>query len=800
MSGLAVYRQKRDFAASPEPAGKLTHRPRLALRFVVQRHDARQLHFDFRLELEGALKSWAVPKGPSMNPGVKRLAVHVEDHPLEYAAFAGEIPAGHYGAGTVAIWDEGTWQPAGTLAQARRDYAAGHLKFELHGKKLHGHWVLIRTHLPAARGKENWLLIKERDPQPPVRTPRQPRRKTPPLAEGVPVPALPAHLQPELASLATAPPPGEWSYEVKFDGYRVLARVEGKKIQLFTRNGHDWTAKFPQQVKALAQLGTQNAWLDGEAVVLDKDGVPNFQLLQNAFEAGTHNDIVLFLFDAPFLDGRDLRHVALRDRRAWLQAVVKASPLPPDGPVRFSQTLDGSPDSLLASARTLGLEGLIAKRAESPYLCRRTTDWQKLKCRQRQEFVVGGYTEPAGSRGHFGALLLGVYEGTQLRYAGKVGTGFDASALGRIQKTLALHERSNSPFAPPQPARMPAKIHWLEPKLVAECHFADWTAGGQVRQAAFIALRTDKPAHAVRREQPLQEEQPMHVQVTHPERVIDRASQLRKGDLVAYYSDIADRLLPHLRDRPVALVRAPDGVNGATFFQKHAEKRQIPGSTRHAGLDPGHPPLLSLDTQDALLGAAQMNALEFHTWNALVDRIEAPDRFVLDLDPGENLPWRHMQDGAQLVHALLTELGLQAFCKTSGSKGLHIVVPLRRSADWQTVFDFSKAIATHLAQTLPAQFSAKMGPQNRKGKLFVDYLRNRRGATCVAAYSARAKAGLGVSTPIAWEELADVAAGDQWTVQTVRERLQHQRRDPWHAWATCQQQITQAMRQKLEAE
>jgi bifunctional non-homologous end joining protein LigD len=877
---LETYEAKRRFDATPEPRGRAARRsarPRDGEgAFVIQRHDARRLHYDFRLELDGTLKSWAIPKGPSLDPAVKRLAVHVEDHPIEYGGFEGRIPEGHYGAGTVAIWDHGVWHPEGGLRGAREGYAHGKLNFTLEGERLHGAWTLVRS--PMHDGKqESWLLIKRRDdeavaedefhvvddepPAPETRaratngaakrtatkqaparkasteattrvakaaTPcKSARRKADAKMEGAVRAPLPETLAPELATPADAPPRGDaWLYELKFDGYRVLARIDrhagGKQdVRIFTRTGNDWTAKFPRQVEALRTLDVDTAWFDGEAVVLDEAGVPDFQALQNAFDAGRADAITFWLFDLPWLDGMDLRGAMLEARRAKLSALLANKP---DDALRFSEAFEGEPQALLEAACEANLEGLVAKRRDSRYTSTRSAAWLKLRCSRRQEFVIGGYTDPKGSREGFGALLIGVYDDEgALQYAGKVGTGFDAARLDSIAAALRARERKRSPFAA-VPAAERRAAHWVSPELVAEVRFKTWTSAGVVRQASFVGLREDKPAKAIVREaqsppvraatktsarkdvkqdaKPARskagEDEVAGVRITHPERVIDAKSGLRKIDLVQYFQSIASWLLPHVKGRPVALARAPKGVGGELFFQKHASALQIPNATQHAGLDPGHAPLLTLDSIQALVGAAQMDTIELHTWNALAANIEKPDRIVFDLDPGPSLPWARMLEAAQLTRELLEALGLRAWCKTSGGKGLHVVVPLTRHAGWDELKDFARTVADHMAATLPERFSAKMGAQNRKGRIFVDYLRNGRGASTIAAFAPRARPGLGVSVPVDWDELSTVTSGDQWTVSNVFERLETLRADPWRDYGKARQRITASMRRQLE--
>jgi bifunctional non-homologous end joining protein LigD len=618
---------------------------------------------------------------------------------------------------------------------------------------------------------------------------------------------LPAAFQPQLATLAAAPPssPDDWLYELKFDGYRLLARIDRGDVSCFTRNGHDWTAKLPALAKALATLPTDAAWLDGEITVEGDNGAPDFQALQNAFDSGSTASIGYWLFDAPFLDGEDLRELPVEQRRARLAKLLGKTPAPP---LRLSEAFDASPRDLLASSARLGFEGIVGKRKGSPYVSRRSPDWIKLKNQQRQEFVIGGYTAPKGSRAGFGALLLGVHDEAtgKLRYCGNVGTGFDADRLADIKARLDKLATDACPFAT-RPAGV--KAQWVKPTLVAEVSFGEWTRENRVRHSVFQGLRADKPARDIHRERAQPAEgadtperapknkgatKPMALKISHAERVIDTHSGITKGALAAYYDSVAALLLPHLRGRPVSLVRAPEGVGGELFFQKHIQNREIPGvKLLDPALDPGHEPLLQIDTKTGLIGAAQMNVIELHTWNATSRAIGKPDRMTFDLDPGEGVAWEQIQEAAMLVRTLLDEMGLASFLKTSGGKGLHVVVPVRRQYDWDTVKGFSQAVVLHLAQTIPQRFVAKSGPRNRVGKVFVDYLRNGFGATTVAAWSARSRPGLGVSVPVAWEELPELTSASQWTVANAAERFDIGN-TPWDAMEGSRKGLAAAMK------
>lgn len=825
---LSEYNRKRDFEITAEPSGSTPtgKRKDSALSFVIQKHAARNLHYDFRLELDGVLLSWAVPKGPSLDPSQKRLAVHVEDHPLGYGSFEGSIPAGQYGAGDVIVWDRGVWQPHD---EPRKAYAAGKLKFTLVGEKLSGDWTLVRTRLKGSGDKEQWLLIKEKDPQArpaeydivaaepdsvlsdaSLGAPK-PTAKPKPKAKAKPkkaATALPEQFSPQLATLVDRAPEGDWLYEIKFDGYRMLARIRDGEVRLFTRNGHDWTERLPRQAKALQALKLKDSWLDGEMVSLNGDGLPDFQALQNAFDVGRSLDIVYYLFDAPFLNGADQREAPVEQRRAALKAALSGSR---SKLLRFSEAFAANQRDIFESACDLSLEGVIGKRAGSPYSSSRNADWIKLKCRLRQEFVIIGYTRPQGSRSGFGALLLAVNDDSGLVYAGRVGTGFDQAALKTIYAQLTPLERKASPLAKPLTSAQARGVHWVEPTLVGEVQFAEWTREGVVRQAAFVGMRSDKPAAQIIHEQPRTakslkapkassaKKTSDGVNITHPERIIDTQSGTQKQQLAAFYQSISEWVLPFLRHRPVSLLRAPEGVDGEQFFQKHSERLAIPNIKQlDPSLDPGHARLMEIDSPRALLGAVQMGTIELHTWGATTDKIETPDLFVLDLDPDPALPWKTMLEAAQLTLSVLDELGLEAYVKTSGGKGLHLVVPLARRDGWDTVKAFAKAVAQFMTAQLPERFTATSGPKNRVGKIFIDYLRNARGASTVAAYSVRARPGLPVSVPVSREELKGLRGAQQWTVANLQERLNSLKSDPWAGYAN-RQKITRKMWDKLGA-
>jgi bifunctional non-homologous end joining protein LigD len=878
---LKEYKAKRNFSITSEPAegGEAS---KGALTFVIQKHWATRLHYDFRLELDGTMKSWAVPKGPSFDSHDKRMAVHVEDHPISYSDFEGTIPPEQYGAGKVIVWDKGTWEPVG---DPRKGYAKGEIKFEIHGHKMRGRWVLVRMKPREGERQEAWLLIKENDeymrpsaefsvvdempdsvkdlPMPgapgdrdaarakvaglkaEAKAAKKPSAKTASknaaktarrgaMPEGAVKAELPETLSAELATLVDAPPerPEEWIFEIKFDGYRMLTRVDqkGKDIRLVTRNGNDWTDKLRPLQEEIKRMKLPDGWYDGEIVVHDENGKPNFNLLQLAFDGSNRAQIVYFIFDAPYFKGYDIRDVRLDQRRPLIEEALAARP---SDTVRFSSEFGTDPRQLVVAACQIGLEGVIGKRRDSRYVNRRSPEWIKLKCGLRQEFVIGGYTDPQGARTGIGSLLLGYYdEDGVLRYAGNCGSGFNGASLRQMRATLEKITTDESPF----PARaVPGRgNHWVKPSLVAEVSFSEWTATNSIRHPVFQGLRKDKPARSVVREQAKHVQEtttvksdeqavdakpaprkrastrdkatkaaaapaggglPTTFKVTHGERVMDKESGVTKLELVEYYALVGELMMEHLKGRPVSLVRAPEGVGGELFFQKHVvDPRKMPGVGQlDQALDPDHPRMTRIDSVEGILSCAQWNVVEIHSQNAVEKRYDTPDRFVFDLDPGEGIDFNQVREDAQVVRAFLQELGLNPFLKTSGGKGLHVVVPLKPKLDWDTVKDFSHAIVTHLAKTLPERFSDKSGAKNRVGRLFIDYLRNGRGATTVTAWSARTRPGLGISVPVRWEELADLTSGAHWTVRTVGERLAVGN-SPWADYEDSAVTLTKAMK------
>ncbi|MDD5248229.1 MAG: DNA ligase D [Rhodocyclaceae bacterium] len=818
---LVAYRGKRNFDATPEPPGGAAG-GRGGPAFIVQRHAARRLHYDFRLELDGVLRSWAVPRGPSLDPAEKRLAVEVEDHPLEYGDFEGTIPAGHYGAGEVQLWDRGTWQAED--AEPAAALAAGRLKFSLQGFKLRGRWMLVRMAQHeggdddghGGEARRNWLLIKEKDGAARRGTAAEvtaclpgsvkQRSAAPAVGSG----PLPAFIAPQLATLTSAPPEqAGWIYEIKYDGYRILARLADGRARLFTRAGNDWTPKLAPLARRLERLRLDDSWLDGEIVVLDPRGIPDFQALQNAFERRTAAGIVYYIFDAPWLAGHDLRTLPLIERKERLAAALAAGG--DDGALAYSAHFAGAPGEAAAALKQacrLGLEGLVGKRGDAPYVSERSRSWIKLKCRPRQEFVVGGYTDPRGSRTGFGALLLGLHDAAgKLRYVGRVGSGFDEALLARLTPRLAALRSSAVPFAA---APQESDAHWVRPQLVAEVAYSAWTRDKLLRQASFIGLREDKPASTVTGEtmqaatngqvaSGRRDARVGGVRISHPERLVWPDGGITKSDLAHYYESVGPWLLPHLRRRPLSLLRCPDGSAAECFFQKHLDRQRPVGVLEFAWdkISGGKRDYMYVDSIAAVVGLVQYGAVEFHTWGARLPDPARPDRITLDLDPAPDVPWPRIVEGAQLARTALAALGLACFVKTTGGKGLHLVAPLERRHGWDEVKAFAKAIAEHLARVLPDRFTANMAKSKRAGRIFIDYLRNEEGATAVAAYSTRARPGAPVSTPLRWEELTPALNPADWTLLTIPARVDAMREDPWLGYDEQARRITAAMRRAL---
>jgi bifunctional non-homologous end joining protein LigD len=870
---LEEYRRKRDFRKTPEPAGAMAphHEADAGLSFVIQKHAARRLHYDFRLELDGVLKSWAVPKGPSLDPGEKRLAVHVEDHPLDYGEFEGVIPEGEYGGGTVLLWDRGTWTPFDPDPDAA--YRKGSLKFELNGEKLHGKWALVRMGGKAAgERRENWLLIKERDdeasPQSgdavvkdnplsvatgrsldaiaadrdrvwhsnrgdgePAASPPQPEKRPPQAIPGARKRRMPEDLKPQLATVSDKAPGGEeWLHEIKYDGYRLLARTEDGEARLITRGGLDWTTKFPALARGLGELPIQTGIIDGELVHLDPEGTTSFAGLQDAISSGRTDTLTFFAFDLLYRDGWDLTGAPLEDRKAALAEII-----PPNqqGMLRYSDHQIGRGPAFLNQACSFELEGIISKRRTDPYRPGRSRSWLKSKCRNREEFVVVGYTDPDGSREGFGALLVGYFDPQgKLRYAGRVGTGFNAAQL------IRLHGQLES-LAQPDPTVVLPKgvsrkgVHWIEPRLVAEVEFANWTADNILRQASFQGLREDKDAREVTydREPPIaaiapgpsrkktaaasKNQMPSRgkaakperardgsvvfegVRLTHPDRILYPGTTLTKLDVARYYADIQQWILPELSRRLLTLVRSP-AAGMKTFYQKHIGD-EAPAAIERFNIDGQEGPEIYPYIKDlpGLIGLVQMGVLEIHPWGSRVDKLELPDRVTMDLDPDEGLRWERVTEAAIDVRDALAGIGLKSFAKTTGGKGLHVVIPLTPKLDWDRVKAFAKWVADSFVAQRPEDFTANMAKRARHGRIYIDYLRNGRGATAVGVYTPRARPGAPVSTPLSWEEVESGVRPDEVTVKTVPQRLSALPSDPWAEMGKIRQTISAAVRRQV---
>lgn len=845
--GLEHYWQKRDFRKTAEPRGRVKQRSGYS--FVVQKHAARRLHYDFRLELDGVLLSWAIPKGPSLDPGVKRLAVQTEDHPIEYGAFEGVIPKGEYGGGAVVVWDRGTWKPDGDPHEM---YRKGRLTFELEGEKLRGAFHLVKTGGSGGKaGKAQWLLIKRNDaaakrgsdtavvddrpnsvvtgrtvedvakdpdgvwsgkrgalvPRGSQKRPRD-RAKVEGAERAAPPPDF---VEPQLATLVdTAPEGEEWLHELKLDGYRIVARVDRGTVTLKSRRGNDWTSRLPTIASAVARLPLASAILDGEVVVLGNEGVSDFQLLQNSMEAGKDGACVYFLFDAPFLDGHDLRELPLLKRKELLSERL-AGLEPAGGPVRLSDHVVGNGGVFFDGACQIGLEGIVSKRVDGPYVSGRTRSWLKVKCSERQEFVIGGFTDPRKTRGHFGALLLGVRDRDKLLYAGKVGTGFTSESLREIKKRLTKLERKTPPFDDPPRGAEAKGVHWLAPKLVAEVEFAERTHDGKVRHASFRGLRDDKtpaevvpetpePAPAKPDEQRKARQSTRaavaeptldasRVRITHPDRVLYPEQGITKRDLALYYAKVSSWMLPHVAGRPLMILRCPEGTSKTCFHQKHASKG-MPRAVATVDVESGPKaePHLMIEDVEGLIGLVQMGALEIHTWGCTRDAIECPERLVFDLDPDEGLPWRRVAEAARSLRGDLEEAGLTAFLKTTGGKGLHLVVPVEPVTPWEEAKAFCKALVQKRVKAEPSKYLAVMTKEKRKGKIFLDYLRNGRGSTAVCTFSTRARAGAPVSAPLGWHELDDDER-PVFDVKTLPERLASLPEDPWEEFEAARAPI-----------
>jgi bifunctional non-homologous end joining protein LigD len=913
---LAKYQTMRDFTRTAEPSGSeepsdgaasrakregpQAKKPKAesALSYVIQKHAASHLHYDFRLELDGVLLSWAVPKGPSLDPSVKRLAMEVEPHPLEYAKFEGTIPKGEYGGGTVMVWDRGTWTPE---KDAHRAVAAGRLSFELDGEKLHGAWHLVRAggSKNNGHGKDgrSWLLFKSRDEYAktgkaadlpdeqnsvltgrsleeiadgrpakpgserakrrkaeldpverqtvwrsnraaastdesadPERKPsaskkpaskkpssKKPASKKPSsrelrAIEGAAARELPATAEPELATLVDSAPEGDdWVHEIKFDGYRLLARFDGREVQLLTRNGKDWTKRMPAVASALTELGVSEALIDGELVVLNERGISDFQTLQNSLSEGTTATLTYYAFDLLHLDGTDLTGASLAERKKLLRQVLETLPEAARATIRLSEHVRGNGPEFFQKAGELGLEGIISKRERSTYRAGRGHDWLKVKCVAEQEFVVVGFTDPRGSRGHLGALLVATHEGKKLTYAGKVGTGFSAKSLKDLFSRLKPLARKTPAVDNPPRGADARGVHWVEPKLVAEVSFTGFTDDGLLRHPSFRGLREDKPARAVHLERPAPVPKQVtagdkpaaaqvkpkakatassRVRVTNPDKVLYPEAGIRKGELFDYYTMVAERMLPHVANRPLVLVRCPNGHTQHCFFQKHPGKG-TPDTLRSIEIveSDGPAEYSVLDDLDGLLALPQLGALEIHTWGSRADDPERPDILVFDLDPDPAVGWPSVVACANRLRSLFESVKLESFVKSTGGKGLHVCVPVEPDLDWEVIKPFCERVAEELVGESPDKYVSTVSKAKRRGKIFIDYLRNGRGATFIAPYSTRARPNCPVAVPLDWDELAALPKPDFYTLRNLEDRLSKLKKDPFERLVLVKQRL-----------
>lgn len=777
MRALHEYKQKRDFKKTKEPGAKLGPKRQRNLSFVVQEHHASHLHYDFRLEHNGVLKSWAVPKGPSMNPKEKRLAVEVEDHPLSYGSFEGEIPKGEYGGGTVYQWDSGTWKPEGDAAKALKK---GHLEFSLAGEKLNGKFILIRTARKSGR-KNQWLLIKRSDAQQNKKA-SAPKAKTSALKKS----PFPGFVPPQLAQLVSHPPQeNNWVHELKLDGYRLQLHWHRNKAQIFTRNKNDWTAKFPGLVAELKKLKTDSCILDGEAVIVDSDGKSNFQMLQNAMEEGESKEVLFYAFDLLYLNGHDLREHPLLARKELLRKLISKN-----GEFLYCEHFSSDAEEFLHSACKLELEGMISKRSQASYSSGRGDDWVKAKCLLRQEFVIGGFTEPEGSRSSFGALLLGIYEGEKLAYCGRVGTGFSQATLREIHKKLKGLSRANSPFSLKSPKAK--EIQWVKPSLVAEVKFAQWTSDGNLRAPSFQGLRKDKPAKSIIREvageKPDRKQSKKQTEISSPDKILFPKEKITKKALAEFYFDVADRMLPHLKNRPLSLLRCPDGIGKACFFQKHFHEKKPGGLELHRRTRKKEErDFLTLSSKEGLLDLVQRGTVEIHAENGRAPRASRPDQIVMDFDPGPGITWQKTKKAAFDLKEILDTLKLKSFVKVSGGKGLHVHIPVAPIYSEANVKAFSHALAREMESRDPEIYTSVISKKARINKIFVDYLRNGEGATAVVPYSLRAREGAKVALPVSWAELKNLTGPDTFGMAEARRRAK--RRDPWAGWEKLKQRL-----------
>lgn len=814
---LAQYNAKRDFTLTPEPAGKAA-KPGGNV-FIVQKHDASRLHFDLRLEIDGVLKSWAVTKGPSANPDDKRLAVRTEDHPMSYADFEGVIPKGAYGGGTVMLWDRGTWAPI--AGKSASDITEGHLHFTLQGERMQGDWLLVRMKPRPGEKRENWLLRKiddafaggtddlvgreitsvatgramaqiasEEDGAKPAKANRTPGTKAAPVRRPRTPSKLPAFRPLQLATLADSVPTGhDWIHEIKYDGYRAAVAASDDKVRIYTRNGLDWSDKFAPLVRHFATLDLPPCLIDGEIVALDKHGNPDFSALQAVLKRGhgaqgAEDALLFFAFDLLEQDGEALTSLGNLERKERLEALLHhAAP-----PIAVADHVIGAGERLYEAMCSAGQEGIISKRGDAKYAGKRSTNWTKVKCTRRQEFIIVGW-KPSNAKGRpFASLLLAQHEGDALVYKGNVGTGFTSAVMDELAQMFARLARKTAPLA--VDAATARTAHWIRPTLVAEIAFAEFTAGGSVRHASFLGLRDDKPARDVVPEHARPApSSASSIKISSRDRVVFPEAKITKGDLADYYAAIAPLMIPHAARRPISLVRCPQGRGKACFFQKHdsgsfgEHVHQI--SIREK--DGGHEDYLYIDDSDGLLACVQMGTIEFHGWVSQTDDVEQPDRMVFDLDPDEQLTFADVKKAALDIRGHLADIGLVSFAMLTGGKGIHVIAPLDRGHDWDEHKGFARHFAEALAIAEPGRFVATMSKAKRKGRIFIDWLRNQRGSTAVMPYSARARAHAPVAVPISWEELSSIDSASHWTIDDCKDLLERAADPGLRGWCFARQ-------------